>query len=173
MEMGGENLHTLCLNVCSAHIGPFMMAPLHHNPHLTALNEAIAQIRRVRIGGRPFRVWPVDNDWDLQYRLAWCLELVLGLRLDKLTVLGSRHANTAWDALKRPMEYKDSHQQWPKNAMHDWRYTGMFRTKPYICTLLREPDAHESPDNGLGHGECSNSLRPTPECSARYTSVHS
>ena len=68
---------------------------------LSALPSAtLSQIRHARVGGRPLILRPIGERQDVIYKLLWVLKLLPGLRLDRLTVLGSSRGEIAYDTLE-------------------------------------------------------------------------
>ncbi|MCJ1234743.1 hypothetical protein MMC14_002706 [Varicellaria rhodocarpa] len=60
----------------------------------------LSQIRHIRTGGLFLTLLLNGDDDYTTYSLAWALKLLPALRLDKLTVLGSRYDENSYDTLK-------------------------------------------------------------------------
>jgi hypothetical protein len=65
----------------------------------------LSQIRHLRTSGRPLMLQPIGYDDDVYYRLVWALKLLPGLRLDRLTVLGSSRGEIGYDTLDGLIKY--------------------------------------------------------------------
>lgn len=95
----------------------------------------ISEIRQVRVGGRPLILQPIDYDDDVFYRLVWALKLLPGLRLDKLTVLGSSSGVIAYDTLGGLINYgngwSELHFITPNSEMLGFAKLDMLLADPY------------------------------------------
>lgn len=78
---------------------------------------------------------PIGDDDDEYYRLAWALKLLPGLRLDKLTVLGSSAGEEAYDTLEGLIKYgngwKELHFITPNSMMLGFAKMDRFMVDPY------------------------------------------
>ena len=101
----------------------------------TLPSTTLSQIRYVRTRGRPLMLQPIGDDDDVYYRLAWVLKLLPGLRLDKLTVLGSSSGEVAYDTLEGLVKYgngwRELHFITPNSTMLGFAKTEVFMVKPY------------------------------------------
>ena len=77
---------------------------------------------------------PIGDDDDVYYRLVWALKLLPGLRLDKLTVLGTSGGEVAYDTLEGLIKYgngwRELHFIAPNSAMLGFARMNMFPAKP-------------------------------------------
>lgn len=98
-------------------------------------STTLSQIRHVRVGGRPLMLQPIGDNDDVYYRLAWALKLLPDLCLDRLTVLGSRQAEIAYDTLEGLIKYgdgwKELHFITPNSNMLGFSKINMFMMDPY------------------------------------------
>jgi hypothetical protein len=66
----------------------------------TLPSSTLSQIRNVRTRGRPLILQPTGGHHDVYYKLAWALELLPGMSLDNLTILGSPSGVISYDTLE-------------------------------------------------------------------------
>ena len=71
----------------------------------TLPSSTLSQIRNVRTGGRPLMLQPIGGRNDVYYSLAWALELLPGISLDNLTILGSSCGVISYDTLEELIKH--------------------------------------------------------------------
>jgi hypothetical protein len=78
---------------------------------------------------------PIGDDDDVFYRLVWALKLLLGLQLDKLTVLELSSGEIAYDTLEGLIKYgtgwRELHFITPNSTMLGFGRRNMFMADPY------------------------------------------